>query len=217
MGNPYEGCRPECVINSDCAPMLACIQNKCKNPCPGVCAPNAICQVVNHLPSCHCPPGLAGNAYQYCVTKVEGKNLLKFIKIEINKILTKLSLLIIQWPLFLDVKPTPCSPSPCGPNSECREVNSQAVCSCQADFMGTPPNCRPECTINSECSVVKSCINRKCVDPCIGQCGRNANCRVISHNPICSCQDRFTGDPFTNCVPSKCLQIRYFPNFILWN
>lgn len=101
------------------------------------------------------------------------------------------------------IKPTPCTPSPCGPNSQCREVNSQAVCSCQIDFMGTPPNCRPECTINSECLSDKACMNRKCVDPCAGQCARNAVCRVFAHNPICSCKDRFTGDPFTNCVPSK--------------
>lgn len=72
IGNPYEGCRPECVINSDCSPMQACVQNKCKDPCPGVCASNAICQVVNHIPSCYCPPGLTGNAYTYCVEKVEG-------------------------------------------------------------------------------------------------------------------------------------------------
>lgn len=36
LGNPYEGCRPECVINTDCPPQLACTQNKCKDPCPGV-------------------------------------------------------------------------------------------------------------------------------------------------------------------------------------
>lgn len=72
VGNPYEGCRPECVINTDCPPMLACIQNKCKDPCPGICAPNGICQVVNHLPSCYCPPGLTGNAYVNCIEKVEG-------------------------------------------------------------------------------------------------------------------------------------------------
>lgn len=82
-------------------------------------------------------------------------------------------------------------------------MNSQAVCSCQPEFMGTPPNCRPECTISTECTSEKACVNRKCIDPCIGQCARNAICRVIAHNPICLCKDRFTGDPFTNCVPSK--------------
>lgn len=29
----------------------------------------------------------------------------------------------------------------------------------------------------------------------------NAECRVISHNPICSCENKFTGDPFTRCTP----------------
>lgn len=76
IGNPYEGCRPECVINTDCPPMQACVQNRCKDPCPGVCASNAICQVVNHLPSCYCPPGFTGNAYSYCIEKVEGKILI---------------------------------------------------------------------------------------------------------------------------------------------
>lgn len=82
-------------------------------------------------------------------------------------------------------------------------MNSQAVCSCQNEFIGSPPNCRPECTINSECASNKACVNRKCVDPCINQCAKNANCRVIAHSPICSCKDRFTGDSFVNCVPSK--------------
>lgn len=72
LGNPYEGCRPECVINTDCPPQLACTQNKCKDPCPGVCGSNAICQVVNHLPTCYCSPGLTGNPYSYCIDKVEG-------------------------------------------------------------------------------------------------------------------------------------------------
>lgn len=115
---------------------------------------------------------------------------------------------------FADVeKPTPCTPSPCGPNSQCREVNSQAVCTCQNEFIGSPPNCRPECTINSECASNKACVNRKCVDPCVNQCARNANCRVIAHSPICSCKDRFTGDSFVNCVPSKyILNTRWYIN-----
>lgn len=184
--------------------MLACIQYKCRDPCPGICAPNGICQVVNHLPSCYCPPGLTGNAYVNCIEKLEGMfskklRLLKFIYGYVSRFVTKDILVFIT-----DVvKPTPCTPSPCGPNSLCREVNAQAICTCQIDFMGTPPNCRPECTINSECASDKACVNRKCVNPCVNQCARNANCRVIAHNPICSCQDRFTGDPFTNCVPSK--------------
>lgn len=64
--------------------MLACVQNKCKDPCPGVCAPNAMCQVVNHLPSCNCPPGLTGNAYVNCIEKEEG---IFYTHIENNKLI----------------------------------------------------------------------------------------------------------------------------------
>ena len=66
VGNPYEGCRPECVLNSDCASNKACIRNKCEDPCPGTCGQNAECQVVNHLPSCTCIIGYTGDPFRYC-------------------------------------------------------------------------------------------------------------------------------------------------------
>lgn len=203
VGDPYEGCRPECVINTDCNPTQACIQNRCKDPCLGICAPNAICQVVNHLPSCHCPPTLTGDAYSICVDKIKGKFCKQFYKYEIIIIFFN----IILFSSSDDKKITPCIPSPCGPNSQCREVNSQAVCSCMETYVGIPPNCRPECTINSECASDKACINRKCVNPCAGQCGKNANCRVIAHSPMCSCQELYTGDPFSYCMPRKYINI----------
>ena len=95
----------------------------------------------------------------------------------------------------------PCVPSPCGPNSQCRNVNGQGVCSCLANYIGSPPGCRPECVVSSECPQNRACVNQKCVDPCPGTCGLNARCEVINHSPICSCQAGFTGDPFTRCFP----------------
>lgn len=98
---------------------------------------------------------------------------------------------------------TPCMPNPCGPNSICRPVNSQSVCSCMPNYVGVPPECRPECVISSECAANKACVNQKCIDPCPGHCGSlNTNCRVINHSPICSCTSGFTGDPFTRCYSS---------------
>lgn len=67
----------------------------------------------------------------------------------------------------------PCHPSPCGPNSQCREINGQGVCSCVRGYIGSPPSCRPECVINSECPLNEACINQKCVDPCPGSCGQS--------------------------------------------
>lgn len=97
----------------------------------------------------------------------------------------------------------PCNPSPCGPNSQCREVNGQAVCSCVPGFIGSPPACRPECVVSSECGQNEACSNQKCRNPCPGTCGVGARCEVVNHNPICSCPPRFTGDPFVRCQPIR--------------
>lgn len=92
-------------------------------------------------------------------------------------------------------------PSPCGPNSQCREVGNVPVCSCQPGYMGVPPECRPECVSSSECPPSLACINFKCQDPCTGTCGRDAECRVLNHNPTCVCPSGWTGDPLTGCSP----------------
>lgn len=66
QGDPYTGCRPECIINDECPRNKACIKYKCKDPCPGTCGQNAICNVYNHIPMCRCPDGLSGNAFIEC-------------------------------------------------------------------------------------------------------------------------------------------------------
>lgn len=98
-----------------------------------------------------------------------------------------------------DVYLDPCHPSPCGPFSQCRDINGSPSCSCSSTYIGSPPNCRPECSINAECPSNKACIQEKCRDPCLGSCGFNAICTVINHTPACSCSEQDTGDPFTNC------------------
>lgn len=90
-------------------------------------------------------------------------------------------------------------PSPCGPNAVCQAINDSPSCTCMPEFIGTPPNCRPECTSNSECANNLACVNKKCRDPCIGACGSNAECRVVSHTPNCVCPQGFIGDPFLYC------------------
>lgn len=66
FGDPYVGCRPECVLSTDCSTDKACIRNKCVDPCPGTCGQNSLCNVINHTPMCSCPPGTAGNAFISC-------------------------------------------------------------------------------------------------------------------------------------------------------
>ena len=97
----------------------------------------------------------------------------------------------------------PCQPSPCGFNSQCRVVNDAPSCSCLPEFIGAPPKCKPECISNDECSNRLACINQKCKDPCVGSCGANAVCSVITHIPICTCATGFTGDPFSQCTTQQ--------------
>lgn len=190
IGNPYEGCRPECVINSDCVPSKSCVSFKCEDPCPGTCGQNAVCQVINHLPTCSCLPRFTGDPFRFCREEE-----------------------MVTLPSLTN----PCQPSPCGPNSICRENNGQAVCSCLPEYLGSPPGCRPECVASAECASNRVCVNQKCIDPCPDPCGRNAICRVINHSPICSCQQDFTGDAFSVCFSTPRLYLRFtFATVNIW-
>lgn len=124
-----------------------------------------------------------------------------YVRIVYKIVLSLLTIFAYMF-LALEAPPTinPCQPSPCGPNSECREINNSPSCSCLANFIGSPPNCRPECVSNSECASHLACINNKCADPCPGICGQNAECRVVSHTPNCVCLSGYTGNPFVQCL-----------------
>lgn len=106
----------------------------------------------------------------------------------------------------------PCSPTPCGPNSDCRVVSGRPACTCAAGYISRPPNCRPECTIDAECPGNRACQKERCLDPCPGSCGAQTTCTVVTHAPQCACQAGFTGDPFAGCNPlpqSKLMLIHF--------
>lgn len=93
----------------------------------------------------------------------------------------------------------PCDPNPCGPNSICQIREGHPVCSCLANYLGSPPYCRPECVMNQECPFNQACINEKCQNPCIHSCGLNAKCDVVNHTPYCTCLVGYEGDAFVSC------------------
>lgn len=97
----------------------------------------------------------------------------------------------------------PCVPSPCGPFATCRDSGYAGVptCTCLENYIGSPPNCRPECTVDSECSSNQACLRQKCRDPCPGSCGIGAQCLVVNHMAVCLCPKGYTGDAFANCFP----------------
>lgn len=48
---------------------LACMNKKCRDPCPGSCGANTECRVVNHTPNCVCLAGYEGDPFTQCVMK----------------------------------------------------------------------------------------------------------------------------------------------------
>lgn len=206
-GSP-PGCRPECVVSAECPTSLACIDQRCKNPCPGPCGIGAECNVIRHSPICACRQRYTGDPFSRCFP-IPGENVSLRIyparriiyHIEIPVFLhSPLITLFLESPPAL-VLYNPCVPSPCGPNAECRDANGIPSCSCSPNYIGSPPNCRPECTVNSDCSPSQACMREKCRDPCPGSCGILAQCTVMNHVPVCNCIEGYTGDPFNNCYP----------------
>lgn len=97
-------------------------------------------------------------------------------------------------------------------------------------MLGTPPYCRPECLIHADCPTKLACLNNKCRDPCIGSCGLHAQCTVVNHQPVCTCEPGYHGDPFSGCsqgkilmyilvtvsiLPSSCLMEGQYVDYIL--
>lgn len=193
-------CRPECMVSTDCPQDRACLNQKCQDPCPGTCGLNARCQVVNHNPICSCRADFTGDPFIRCLPQ-ESKLF--------GALFTAWSIILLHVYLFIEpLQPVenknPCVPSPCGPNSICRAIGNTPACSCQPNYIGRAPNCRPECTINEECPSNLACQNERCVDPCPGSCGISTVCVVVKHSPVCSCQTGYTGDPFTGCNFIQC-------------
>lgn len=93
----------------------------------------------------------------------------------------------------------------CGANSQCKDINGIAACSCLPGFNGSPPDCISGCVSSSECDTDRACINHTCVDPCTANngCGLNTNCTVLNHSPFCSCLEGFAGDPLGDCFPTQ--------------
>lgn len=171
-------CQPECVSSSECPQNKACVSLKCVDPCPGTCGIAARCEVINHNPICSCNAGEQGDPFVSCSVPAEDG----------------------RTPAPPTQSPHPCVPSPCGPNSICQVKQGRPVCSCTANYIGSPPNCRPECVLSTECPQNKACIREKCQDPCQNTCGANAECHVVAHSAYCNCLNGYQGDAFVGCT-----------------
>lgn len=67
FGQP-PNCHPECTISAECAFDKSCHNQKCVDPCPGICGLHAMCRPVNHAAICSCMSGFTGDPFTRCVS-----------------------------------------------------------------------------------------------------------------------------------------------------
>ncbi|XP_046662822.1 neurogenic locus notch homolog protein 1-like [Homalodisca vitripennis] len=194
-GNPYTGCEDkvnQCNNNNYCDDLLACIDGKCQDPCPGPCHGNTICEVHDHVPYCVCKPGFSGNPFTGCQEQVPVN--------QCNNNTSCDTLLVC-----IDGKCQDPCPGPCHGNTICEVHDHVPYCACKPGFSGNPfTGCQEQvpvnhCNNNTPCDNLLACIDGKCQDPCPGPCQGNTTCEVRDHVPYCDCKPGFSGNPFTGC------------------
>ena len=198
--------KPECTSDPECPAHLACIQEKCQDPCfSTVCGLNADCRASNHRAICVCRTGFIGDPYTICEERKLTEHKLGYHNFWNRNCLTKGIIFFTagcktdsECPLTQTCLNRecvdPCVFEKCGINAQCSAKNHRAVCSCLPDFKPDPDpyiRCKQyECLSDPDCATTLACRNEKCVNPC--QCAKFADCSARNHRGICTCQPGFT-------------------------
>ncbi|CAN7945363.1 unnamed protein product, partial [Ixodes pacificus] len=225
VGDPYNratGCQiqPErCHRDNDCPSIAVCKRsfdgkNDCHDACEGHnCAQGAVCQAVNHRPTCSCKPGLVGDPL------VRGCHIPDECQVDVD---CREDLICRPDTTGLRKCVPVCVYEKCAPNAFCVGIHHKAQCSCPPSTQGDPYNphiaCFPTqpvaegCTSDDECASHEVCVQGgKCVDACEKkQCGPNAVCRAFNHRASCHCLQDFKGDPdnpINGCRPKDECQV----------
>lgn len=207
-GNPLSYCErtligigPECHVDDDCPSKLACIREKCVEPCKELipCAQSARCSVLDSSPVrtlvCECPelfvPDENGECRRIILPTPPGCK-------EDSECPSHESCINRQCK----------SPCDCGPHATCLVKDHRATCSCEPGYEGNPNiQCRAVgCRIDSECDSGKACINGNCVNPCLieNPCGSNSECYVENNRAECRCLSGYRGSPYEVCRVIGC-------------
>ncbi len=208
-GNPYDGCTPiGCRSDSECDSNEKCYRNvgngECLNPClrEDICAPiGSECIAANHKSNCRCIIGYTGNGYDKC-TPLPTPECVYDGDCPVSRVCLR------------EKCEVACNAfNPCKSPAKCNLIETTPVktlvCSCPDGYITngqgacvTLPPLVSGCENDDECSESDACINALCKDPCA--CGLNANCQVINHRPICTCNPNFYGNPEIECVELGC-------------
>jgi hypothetical protein len=106
-----------------------------------------------------------------------------------------------------------CRVKNCGTNAKCETGFHSAKCICLPGYTGnaevacnlfglpTEPTLDVGCDSNADCPDYTACENRQCINPCAirDPCAPSAICKVVRHEPVCTCPDGYIGNPQTSC------------------
>lgn len=179
-GLTQQGCiKPkECYKDDDCANNLACLSDKCTEPCINTtCGPNALCNAENHQAACYCPPGHLGDPSEHTVGCFKVECIVnedcasdKACDSETNRCIK------------------PCDLISCGKGS-CGVANHQALCTCYEGYQ----------LVNNICEDINECLSQPCHS--------TAFCENQPGTYQCQCPEGLIGDPVNvGCRdPNECL------------
>lgn len=136
IGNPYVGCRPEprpeCKEDPDCPTRLACLNEKCQDPCSVLepCRRPSECLVVGSVPVrtmiCVCPSGYVSSGSGTCKATPPVKKIGECVS-DIDCPEDKAC-----------VRGVCIAPCNCAPNADCRIKDHKPVCTCREGYEGNP-------------------------------------------------------------------------------
>lgn len=194
-GNPYVECleektapRPECTNDIDCPSQLACISNKCQNPCKeqrNICSRDQTCSVLDTTPLrtmvCMCPQDTVSDANGNCRAIIHDQPACTANNDCPNTDVCRNGNCILA-----------CRVENCGINAQCVSQNHRGTCSCPANYEGNPyVECSYkalmiptfECYNHEDCPDDRICSNGRCTNPCQNRnaCGAEAFCYVQSN------------------------------------
>lgn len=135
-GNPYVNCQPieepECRQDGDCPTQLACLNQKCQDPCPVIypCQDPAECTVLPTFPvrtmACVCPSGYVSSGSSTCEPTVP---IVTFGQC------TRDTDCPTDKACINAVCKDPCD---CGAFATCHVNNHKPICSCDDGYVGDP-------------------------------------------------------------------------------
>ena len=153
---------------------------------------HATCVVSAHIAQCRCDIGYTGDAYRLC-SPLPAPECVQDGDCP-SKTVCHEQKCADPCPIF----------EPCRSPARCLVADTlpvrTMVCACPDGYHATEdggcdvlPPIKTGCEADDECDSPLACINAICKDPCA--CGRNAQCDIREHRPVCTCKPGFYGDP----------------------